>query len=68
MTEHRLSNMRRRKPSAERREKMIGVKVTDAEYETLRAMAFEAHLSLGALLRECALAPRGKRPRAKTPE
>lgn len=35
-----------------RREKMIGVKVTDEEYELIRRMAFEAHKSLGAYVRD----------------
>jgi hypothetical protein len=35
-----------------RRDKMIGVKVTDDEYEIVRRLAFEARMSLGAFIRD----------------
>ena len=35
-----------------KREKMIGVKVTDEEYERIRRLAFEAKKSLGAYVRD----------------
>jgi hypothetical protein len=46
--------MKRRENNA-RRERMIGVKVTDDEYEQIRVLAFEARKSLGAFLRDRAL-------------
>ena len=36
----------------ERRERMIGVHVSEAEYERLRTMAFEARKSIPALIRD----------------
>lgn len=39
---------------------MIGVKVTDEEYERIRLLAFEAHKSLGAFVRDLALAAKPK--------
>ncbi len=39
-----------------RRKKMIGVKVTEAEYETVRRLAYEAHRSLGAYMRDLVFA------------
>lgn len=40
---------------------MIGVKVTSAEYEEIRRLAYEARLSLGAYLRAKALPSTTKR-------
>lgn len=39
-----------------KREKMIGVKVTETEHEAIRQAAFKARKSLGAYLRDLALA------------
>jgi hypothetical protein len=47
----------------ERRERMIGVKVTAEEYERFRVLAFEARKSLGAFIRERVLG--GDAPKAK---
>jgi hypothetical protein len=47
------SRMRRR--NEERREKMIGVPVTDQEYERVRKLAFDAHKSLAAYVRDIVL-------------
>ena len=46
----------RMKKQGERREKMIGVKVTDAEHERLRLAAFEARKSVSTYVRDLALA------------
>lgn len=47
--------------SEQRREKMIGVKVSDEEYERIRKLAFDAHKSLGAYVRDLVLStPRPK--------
>lgn len=46
------SVMPRRTKETERRERMVGVHVSDDEYERLRAMAFEARKSIPALIRE----------------
>lgn len=39
---------------------MIGVKVTDEEYERIRLLAFEAHKSLGAFIRDVVLSKKPK--------
>ena len=44
--------MRQRNTKRPRREKMIGVKLTTEEYEAVRLLAFEAHKSLGAYIRD----------------
>jgi hypothetical protein len=54
--------MARPKPAVPR-EKMIGVKVTDDEYERIRRLAFEARKSLGAYVRDLVLGT--KTPAAK---
>ncbi len=46
---------RPKKSDAERRERMIGVAVTEDEYERLRAHAFDARKSVAAYVREAAL-------------
>jgi len=52
---------RPKKSDAERRERMIGVMVTEDEYERLRVHAFEARKPLAAYVREAALAATSKR-------
>ena len=44
----------------ERRDKMIGLKVTDDEYEQIRRLAFEARKSLGAYVRDRVLGSFGR--------
>jgi hypothetical protein len=44
--------MKQQEPQQGRRDRMIGVKVTDEEYERVRVMAFEARKSLGAFIRD----------------
>lgn len=46
--------------AGERRERMIGVKVSEEEYERLRALAFEARKSIPALIRDRVLAAKPK--------
>ena len=53
--------MARRTKNDERRERMIGVHVSEKEYETLRAMAFEARKSIPALIRDRLLGTKPKR-------
>ncbi len=48
------------KTKPQRREKMIGVKVTTDEYEIVRRLAFEAHKSLGAFIRDRVLGTKQK--------
>jgi len=56
---------RPRKSDGERRERMIGVMVTEDEYERLRVLAFEARKPLSAYVRDAALAATSgkRRPR-----
>lgn len=56
-----------RRAPAIRREKMIGVLVSDDEYEQLRQLAFGARKSVGAFVRDLALA-RLARSRPNTPK
>jgi len=49
-------NMPKTTKETPRRKKMIGVKVTEAEYETVRRLAYEAHRSLGAYMRDLVFA------------
>ena len=48
------------KKERERRDRMIGVKVTDAEHERLRVAAFEARKSVSTYVRDLVLATKGK--------
>lgn len=57
-------NTMRRATTKPKRERMIGVKVTDEEYEAIRVLAFKAHKSLGAYVRERVL-PSSTADRAK---
>lgn len=43
-----------------RRDRMIGVKVSDDEYELVRRLAFEARKSLGAYVRDLVLGTKKK--------
>ena len=45
----------RKKAARDRRERMIGVKVSETEHEEIRQAAFKARKSLGAFLRDLAL-------------
>ena len=47
--------MATKRTEREKRERMIGVKVTEAEHEAIRQAAFKARKSLGAFLRDLAL-------------
>jgi hypothetical protein len=49
------SILRTMKSAQERRDKMIGVKVSDEEYERVRVAAFEARKSLAAYVRDAVL-------------
>lgn len=49
------------KKERERRDKMIGVKVTAAEYERLRLAAFEARKSVSTYVRDAALTTKPKK-------
>lgn len=53
--------MKKQEREGGRRDKMIGVKVTDAEYELLRLAAFEARKSVSTYVRDLALAAKKKR-------
>lgn len=44
--------MAKRIESDERRDRMIGVKVTEEEYERVRVLAFEARKSMGGYVRD----------------
>ena len=45
----------RKKAARDRRERMIGVKVSETEHEEIRQAAIKARKSLGAFLRDLAL-------------
>ena len=47
------------KSKTAKRERMIGVKVTEDEYETVRVLAFQARKSVGAYVRDRVL-PKSK--------
>ena len=48
-----------------RRDRMIGVKVSEEEHEQLRRLAFEARKSVAAYVRDRALDVKPTRPSAK---
>jgi hypothetical protein len=50
-----------KKQTEQRRDRMIGVKVTDAEYERLRLAAFEARKSVSTYVRDVALTTKTKK-------
>lgn len=50
-----------RRTTRERRERMIGVKVTDEEHERIRVLAFEARKSIGAFIRDRVLGTKTKK-------